>query len=122
MNRGIVIGILALSSVAHAQISKQAECRRIVASDMEATRTKSPKVYATIETYMFEWSKSHDVCVIVVQYKTRYKAGKPAIQVLARNAVTGETMEGYDNVFLIPAEDSQRIMDATSFLFKRYSP
>ena len=70
---------------------------------------------------MFEWSRSRKACVMVVQYRVQQKGKSSEVQVVAVNAVTMQPMEGYKNIFLLPADHTQKIMDATNFLFERYS-
>jgi len=103
-----------------AQMPKQRECAAVVKGNIEKTRTSSPAVYATIKSYTFEYSKSHDSCVIIMQYRVQDK-DEPKVQVLAINAVTMESMERHKDVFLIPAKDSKQIDDAADFLFEKYS-
>jgi hypothetical protein len=123
MKRQIVtLALWAFASFGHAQMQQQAECSRIVQKNMDATKRDKPEVFATVKTYMFEWSKKSDACVIVVQYRVPAKPPEPAkIQILAMNAVTMQMMEGYQNVYLLPASDTKGIMDATNFLFNRYA-
>jgi len=111
---------LVFASAGHAQMQKQRECAAIVKADIEKTRTSSPAVYATIKSYTFEYSKSHDSCVIIMQYRVQDK-GEPKVQVLAINAVTMESMARYKDVFLIPAKDTKQIDDAADSLFEKYS-
>ena len=108
-------------SMAHAQMEKQMQCGHVVHSDIEKTRTNSPEVYATIKTYTFEYSKSLDTCVIVMQYRVHEKDGTPKVQVLALNAVTMQPMSGTKEIYLIPARESRHITEATDFLFNKYS-
>jgi len=102
------------------QVSMQSWCARKVAKDMEATRKERPAVFSTISKYFFEWSKSRQACVTVIQYRTK-EDGHPMIQILAMNEVTQQPMEGYKNVFLVPESDEEKIEDATNLLFEKYS-
>jgi hypothetical protein len=114
--------MLAFSVVCNAQMQKQRECADQVKKDIEKTRDHSPSVYATIRTYMFAYSKTRDTCVIVIQYRVQDKQNNlPEVQVLAMNAVTMQPMAGYREIYLIPASDEKQIMDATNFLFEKYS-
>jgi hypothetical protein len=104
----------------HCQVSMESWCARQVTKNMEATRKESPKVFATVVHYVFEWSKSRQACVMVVQYRAR-KNGAPMIQIVATNAVTMQPMEAYKNIFLVPEGNETEIEDATNFLFEKYS-
>jgi hypothetical protein len=88
---------------------------------MAKTKDLKPDVYVTIKDYTFEWSRSRQSCVMILQYKVHQTAKPPEVQVLAVNAVTMQPMEGYKNVFLIPANNLSEIMDAVNFLAERYS-
>jgi hypothetical protein len=102
-------------------MADQARCAKLVRANMEATKQKSPDVYKTIATYLFEYSPKSHSCVMIINYKAKGDDGKPAIQVLAVNAVTMQPMSGYKDIFLIPAGNRQEIMDATTFLFEKWS-
>lgn len=102
-------------------MADQAECAKVVKANMKATEQKSPAVYKTIAAYLFEYSQEFHACVMVMNYKTKGRDGKPAIQVIAVNAVTMQPMSGYKDIFLIPAGNEQEIMDATNFLFNKWS-
>lgn len=116
----IVIGCFLWVPSLYCQVSMQSWCARKVAKDMEATQKEKPEVFATIRHYMFEWSKSRQACVTVIQYRTK-EDGHPMIQILAMNEVTLQPMEGYKNIFLVPEGDEKQIEDATNFLFEKYS-
>jgi hypothetical protein len=104
-----------------AQITEQRNCTELVKNNMAKTKELKPDVYATIKDYTFEWSRSRQSCVMVIQYKV-HETGKPSeVQVVAVNAVTMQPMEGYKNVFLILASKLSEIMDAVNFLVERYS-
>jgi hypothetical protein len=125
---GVVMKILAavvllgLCSIAHGQMQKQQQCSDVVKKDMVATERDQPAVFATVKTHMFEYSKSRDTCILIIQYRIPPKANDPAkIQILAYNAVTMQLMEGYDHIYLIPASETKEIMDATTAMFKYYS-
>jgi hypothetical protein len=87
---------------------------------MAATRKQKPAVSKTVAGYLFEYSRSLDTCVMVIQYRVVVD-GKNAIQVLAMNAITMQPMEGYKNSFLVPAKDTQGVIDSVYFLFDKYS-
>ena len=106
---------------AYSQIAEQRQCANIVKNNIEVTKVEKPEVFATVKGYMFEWSRSHRACVMIMQYRVHDKGKEPEIQVLAVNAVTMQNMEGYDNIFLVPANDNKQLMKAVNFLFKRYS-
>ena len=113
------------ASAAHAQAddfrAKQQRCAAIVKANMSATARHKPAVMKTVMGFLFEYSPSRDTCVEVVQYRIQ-KPGKPShVQVLAYNAVTQQPMEGYKNIFLEDASDTQGILDAMNFLFDMYS-
>ncbi len=57
---------------------------------------------------------------MVIQYRVVVD-GKNTIQVLAMNAITMQPMEGYKNIFLVPAKDTQGVIDSVNFLFDKYS-
>jgi hypothetical protein len=95
-------------------------CAEKVAKDMEATRKENPAIFATISKYFFEWSKSRQACVTVIQYRAK-RDGNPMIQILAMNEVTQQPMEAYKNIFLVPESDEKQIEDATNFLFEKYA-
>jgi hypothetical protein len=116
----ITVGCFLLVPSLHGQVSMQERCARQVAKNMEATRRESPKVFATVVHYVFEWSKSRQACVMVVQYRASGN-GTPMIQIVATNAVTMQPMEAYKNIFLVPESDEKQIEDATNFLFEKYS-
>ena len=117
-----VLGEVCLcATVLHGQMLEQNQCSHIVKNNMKKTRTDRPDVYATVRDYMFEWSRSRKACVMVVQYRVQQKGKSPEVQIVAVNAVTMQPMEGYKNIFLLPADHTQKIMDATNFLFERYS-
>jgi len=114
--------ILGVASVAHGQMQKQQQCDAVVKKDIELTKRDKPDVFATVKNYMFEYSKSRDTCVLIMQYRIPPEGNDPAkIQILAYNAVTMQLMEGYDHIYLIPATEMKEIMDATTKLFKYYS-
>jgi hypothetical protein len=102
-------------------MQKQRECANQVKKDIATSREQEPAVYATIKSYMFEYSKSHDACVIVMQYNVQQKGKSPEVQVLALNAVTMQPMAGHKDVYLIPASDAKQIEDAADSLFEKYS-
>lgn len=103
-------------------MQRQQQCSDIVKKDMASTERDKPEVFATVKTYMFEFSKSRDTCVVIIQYRIPPKGTEPAkIQILTYNAVTMQLMEGYDNIYLIPASETKEIMDATTTLFKHYA-
>jgi hypothetical protein len=112
--------VLIFVSTCYAQMQKQRQCAEVVKADIEKTRTLSPNVYATIKSYTFEYSKSLDSCVIIMQYRVSDKA-EPKVQVLALNAVTMQSMARNKDIYLIPAKDSKQIDDAANFLFEKYS-
>lgn len=112
---------LALAFTCQAQMQKQRECGNQVVKAIAITRERKPAVFATIKSYMFEYSKSHDACVIVMQYRVQQKGKSPEVQVLALNAVTMQPMAGHKDVYLIPASDSKQIEDAADTLFEKYS-
>jgi len=85
-----------------------------------ATKKQKPAVSKTVAGYLFEYSPSLDTCVMVIQYRVVVD-GKNTIQVLAMNAVTMQPMEGYKNIFLGPAKDTQGVIDSVNFLFDKYS-
>jgi hypothetical protein len=115
----LLVGIVL---TAHAQMDKQEQCRKIVEESIEATKSESPELYSTIKSHAFEFSKSRDACVIVIQYRVPAKGGDgPKVQILARNAVTGQTMDGTKDIFLIPATDTKQIEDANNFLLEKFS-
>ncbi len=118
IGHALIISVLASS--AHAQMQKQKQCADVVKADIESTRTKSPAVYATIKSYTFEYSKSHDSCVIVMQYRVTDK-NEAKVQVLALNAITMQPMAGHQDVYLIPAKSLKEIDDAADALFQKYS-
>jgi hypothetical protein len=102
-------------------LAQQATCARIVAKDLERTKTEKPEVFSTIQHYTFEWSPKHQSCVMVIEYRVRESGKSPKVQVLAANAVTMQPMEGTKNVFLIPASETKEIEDAAKLLFDRYA-
>jgi hypothetical protein len=102
-------------------MADQARCAKLVKANMEATKRESPDVYKTVAAYLFEYSPKSHSCVMIVNYKAKGSDGKPAIQVLAVNAVTMQPMSGYKDIFLIPEGNTQEIMDATNFLFDKWS-
>jgi hypothetical protein len=112
------IALLPCTSIA--QMQKQKQCAAVVKANIDKTRTTSPSVYSTIKSYAFEFSKSHDSCVMIIQYNVKSK-GSQMVQVLALNAVTMQSMEGHKNVYLIPVDDEKQIQDAADFLFEKYS-
>jgi hypothetical protein len=120
-----LVALVLLSGIScgvHAQMQKQQQCDAVVKKDMELTRRDKPDVFATVKDYMFEFSKSRDTCVVIIQYRIPPKGSDPAkIQILAYNAVTMQLMEGYDHVYLIPANETKEIMNATTELFEYYS-
>jgi hypothetical protein len=103
------------------QTAQQATCTRIVAKDIERTKTEKPEVFSTIQHYTFEWSPKHHSCVMVIEYRVHESGKSPEVQVLAVNAVTMQPMEGTKNVFLIPASETKEVENAANFLFDRYS-
>lgn len=114
--------ILGVCLTAHGQMQKQQQCSEIVKKDMASTQRDKPEVWATVKTHMFEYSKSRDTCVVIIQYRIPPKAAEPVkIQILAYNAVTMQLMEGYDHIYLIPATQTKEIMEATTEIFKYYS-
>src|ERR1035437_4682262 len=115
----VSIGCILFATSLYSQVSMQRMCARQVAKDMEATQKEKPEVFATIRHYVFEWSKSRQACVTVIQYRTK-EDGHPMIQILAMNEVTQQPMEGYKNIFLVPEGDEKQIEDATNFLFEKY--
>ena len=117
----VVLAALLFATSACAQMQKQQQCTALVKSNIEKTRTTEPNIFATIKTYMFEYSKNHDSCVMIMQYHVNEKGKPQQVQVIAINAVTMQPMEGYKNIFLIPESDKEQIMKATNFLFDRYS-
>jgi hypothetical protein len=104
-----------------AQMDKQSVCAAKVHADMEATREKSPDVVKTIRSYTFEYSRSSQSCVIIMQYNTEDKAHGKMVQILAINAFTMQPMENHENVFLVQPSQSAEIENAANFLFKKYS-
>ncbi|MBI4455080.1 MAG: hypothetical protein HY644_04190 [Acidobacteria bacterium] len=102
-------------------MADQARCARLVKANMKATQEQSPEVYKTIATYLYEYSTKSQSCVMIMNYKTKGNDGNPAIQVLALNAVTMQPMSGYKDIFLIPEGNKQEIIDATNFLFDKWS-
>jgi hypothetical protein len=102
-------------------MADQAACAKLVKANMETTKRESPDVYKTVAAYLFEYSPKSHSCVMIINYKAKGSDGKPAIQVLAINAVTMQPMSGYKDIFLIPAGNKQEIMDATNFLFDKWS-
>lgn len=122
--RSLMMGLIAVTLLpcvsARAQIEKQRECAHIVESNIAATKKQKPEIFKTINGYLFEYNSRLDACVIVMQYKVVVD-GKNEIQVLAMNAVTRQAMEGYKNIFLIPANDTQGVIDSVNFLFDKYS-
>jgi hypothetical protein len=117
---GRTLVVLTLVSVGHAQMQKQKQCADVVKADIEKTRSLSPDVYNTIKTYTFEYSKSRDSCVIIMQYRVPDK-DEPKVQVLALNAVTMQSMAGNKEVYVIPARDTKQIDETADLLFQKYS-
>lgn len=113
--------LLLTPAAVHAQIAEQENCSELVKKDMAKTKELKPDVYATIKDSTFEWSKSRQACVMIMQYKVHQSGKPPQVQVIAINAVTVQPMEGYKNIFLIPAGNLDEIMDAVNFLVERYS-
>jgi hypothetical protein len=116
----VVLCCLAFCKCAHAQMRSQSDCTNQVKKDMEATRAQKPEVYATIRDYTFEWSRSHQACVMIIQYRTK-KNGASMVQILATNSITMQPMEGTKNVFLVPEGNEKEIDDAANFLLEKYS-
>ena len=116
----VAIGCFSSTLSIYGQVSAQSRCARKVARDMAATRKERPEAFATIGKYLFEWSKSRQACVTIIQYRTK-ENGQPMIQILAMNEVTAQPMEGYKDIFLVPEGDEKQIEDATNFLFEKYS-
>jgi hypothetical protein len=112
---------LSLIPASYAQMQKQKQCADVVKESIEKTRTVSPDVYATIKAFTFEYSKSREACVIIMQYRVRDKSTEPRVQVLALNAVTMQSMTGHQEIYLIPAEDAKQIEQAADSLFQKYS-
>jgi hypothetical protein len=123
--RNFLLGLCSLlwltPASAYAQIAEQRDCSEIVKNNMAKTKEMKPEVYATIKDYTFEWSKNRQSCVMIMQYKVHQTGKPPEVQVIAVNAVTVQPMEGYKNVFLIPASNLNEIMDAVNFLVEKYS-
>ncbi|HEY0309299.1 MAG TPA: hypothetical protein VGB94_14145 [Acidobacteriaceae bacterium] len=119
---GIILAVVGLFALpAYAQVSEQSWCAKKVHGNIEATKRDRPEIYRTMKDYTFEWSRSAQACVMIVQYAV-HQTGKPnMVQILAINAVTMQNMEGYDNIYLVPENDRQAQMDAVNFLFKRWS-
>ena len=113
--------ILLTPRLIHAQIAEQRNCSEIVKSNMAKTKELKPDVYATIKDYTFEWSRSRQSCVMIIQYRVHQTGKPPEVQVLAVNGVTMQPMEGYKNVYLIPASNLSEITDAVNFLVERYA-
>lgn len=105
----------------HGQLAEQNECSELVKKDIAKTKEQKPAVYSTIRDYTFEWSRSRQSCVMIIQYNV-HQPGKPTqVQISAVNAVTVQPMEGYKNIFLIPATNEEEIENAVNFLVERYS-
>lgn len=102
-------------------MTKQQRCAAIVKANMSATARNKPAVMKTVMGYLFEYSPSRDTCVEVVQYRVQKPGKLHQVQVIAYNAITQQPMEGYKNIFLEDASDTQAILDATNFLFDKYS-
>jgi hypothetical protein len=120
--RLVLSSLLLLAPAAlHAQMAEQENCSELVKKNMTKTKELKPDVYATIKDYTFEWSKSRQSCVMIIQYKVHQSGKPPQVQVTAINAVTVQPMEGYKNIFLIPAANLDEIMNAVNFLVERYS-
>ena len=112
---------LAFALTCQAQMQKQRECGNQVVKTIATTRERKPAVFATIKSYMFEYSKSRDTCVVIMQYRVQQKGKPPEVQILALNAVTLQPMAGHRDVYLIPASDLKQIEDAADTLFEKYS-
>ena len=104
-----------------AQMGKQRACADQVHADMAKTKNQSPKVFATIKSYAFEYSKSYDACVIVIQYIVQQRDKPDMVQILAMNAVTMQPMLRNTEVYLIPASAGAQIDAAADTLFEKYS-
>jgi hypothetical protein len=113
--------LLLAPAALHAQMAEQENCSELVKKDMAKTKELKPDVYATIKDHTFEWSKSRQTCVMIMQYKVHQSGKPPRVQIIAINAVTVQPMEGYKNIFLIPAGNLDEIMEAVNFLVERYS-
>jgi len=116
----VALCCIAFCKCTRAQLRAQNDCTNQVKKDMEATRTQKPDVYATIRHYTFEWSRMHQACVMIIQYRTK-KDGASMVQILATNAATMQPMEGTKDIFLVPEGNEKEIDDAENFLFEKYS-
>lgn len=125
LHRAAVAVLFLAASTVHAQATdfmlKQQRCAAIVEANMSTTARDKPAVMKTVMGYLFEYSPSHDTCVEVIQYSVRKPGKSHQVQVIAYNAVTQQPMKGYKKVFLEDASDTQAILDATYFLFDKYS-
>ena len=110
-----------LGKPASSQMAKQSICAEKVKANMEATAKISPSVMNTVRSYTFEYSRSRDTCVMIVQYNTEDKMHGKEVQILAINAFTMQPMEGHRNIFLRKPEDTAGIEEAANFLFDRYA-
>lgn len=109
------------ASALSGQMRQQEQCSQVVKRNIERTKLEKPDVFATVAYYTFEWSRRHQSCVMVIQYRVR-ETGKPSeVQILAINAVTMQPMEGTKNIFLLPATEKKGIEDSTNFLIERWS-
>ena len=122
-NPAFAVGLFSLATCMSAlgQMAKQSMCAEKVKANMEATAQRSPVVMKTVRSYTFEYSRSRDSCVMIVQYNTEDKSHGKMIQILAINAFTMQPMDAHRNIFLRKPDDIAGIEEAANFLFDRYS-